>query len=123
MAFMLEHLLFKFHKDAPYFFHNLSVVFKPKQLNFIQGQNGVGKSTLLRIMRGVIYPQERAQGTITINNTKYTLTKSSYSALQKRVSMVQQNIQVMLADRFSFIQNLQFARFPRYPALKQLPAP
>jgi len=89
----LENITFSFSKNDKPFFKNLTVEFESGKLHFLTGKNGVGKSTLFRLL------QETVQGTC----------------------MVQQNINPMLADQFSFIENVRLAAMPEYPGLCGLP--
>jgi energy-coupling factor transporter ATP-binding protein EcfA2 len=122
---IVNNLSFKFNtqtkaKDA-YFFKDLKLDFNSDQLNFIQGKNGLGKSTLFRLLQGVIYPGEEVSGTIAINNDHYSLEKSlSCKTVKRHVRAVDQNVNNMLADQFSFKTNMRDAAMGRYPKFARL---
>jgi energy-coupling factor transporter ATP-binding protein EcfA2 len=118
--FSLNNLIFSFDKNGSPFFDNLNVSFKSNDLNFIQGKNGTGKSTLMRIMHGDTYKNEYVQGTLQIDDNTYDLRSPK---IAEKVAMVTQNFNTMLIDSYSFKENLQCALMPRFPNLKVLPQP
>ncbi len=122
-ALKIEQLTFKFHNQSNYFFHNISLRFEANQLHFIQGKNGSGKSTFFRILQGKIYDNERLEGTLYVNNQKYAISNSQFNnkKLTQYIKMVQQKFDTMIADQFTFEQNLQLAQLATYPGLKTLP--
>ncbi len=118
----LENLSFRFSPASPHFFKNIEIEFSPHKLNFIQGKNGSGKSTLFRIMQGQIAPQEEISGVFHFNDQIFTITnnESSNRSFGSSVALVHQNVTVMIADQFTFEQNLQYAAMPKYPGLSAL---
>lgn len=119
----LQDITFSFDKKNHLFFENLNASFQGQAIHFIQGRNGVGKSTLFRILSGDIHPQEQIKGKIIIGSQEIACTNSlSFTqAIKKHIKVVQQNIASMLADQFSVKDNLQAALFDHYPTLKSLP--
>ncbi len=119
----LHNISFAFDKNKPEFFKELSVNFTDSTIHFIQGSNGVGKSTLFRILSGILHPQETLQGFITIGEQKIACANSiTYSqAIRHYIKVVQQNIPTMLADQFTVKQNLQATLFEHYPTYHGLP--
>ena len=89
----LKNVSFVFDKQSKPFFKNLSIAFESAKLHFLTGKNGVGKSTLFRLL------QQNVQG----------------------ACVVQQNINPMLADQFSFIENVRLAAMKKNPSLQPLP--
>jgi len=118
LAIALDHVSFSFTKNGPLFFDNISVQFMPGSLNFIQGKNGVGKSTFLRIMCGQGAEYGYVSGKIIINDISYDVEKSNFA---HHIACVGQNYNKMLIDNYSFIENVQCALMPRFPMLSQLP--
>jgi len=109
----LNNVNFKFDKSGACFFNNLSASFNRGKINFIQGANGSGKSTLFRILQGKLSSNEFLKGDFCLDE--------KYDNISHRIAMVQQKFDVMLADKFSFSENLKFANISRYPSLKFLP--
>lgn len=118
-ALHIKDLTFFFQKNNIPFFYKMNIHFQPNTLNFIQGKNGVGKSTLLRIMSGEILSNERVTGTLHSDNTIYDFEK--FREVRQAVRMVTQNFNDMLLDTYSFNQNLQCALLNTIPKLKSLP--
>jgi energy-coupling factor transporter ATP-binding protein EcfA2 len=105
----LNKLSFSFDARKPIFLKEVSVGFSAHKINFIQGSNGVGKSTLFRILSGNLHPHE-------------VLTNSAYQqSMRRSVKVVQQNIAAMVADQFTVKENLQAALFAKYPLCHRLP--
>jgi len=128
IALAIKNLSFRFNAKTPYFFKNLNTDFQANQIHFIRGQNGIGKSTLFRILQGNINKDEICCGQICLQNTcahtsthNMQDTKNNFIPLNKYIKMVPQNFDQMLASQFSFTQNLKLANIPEYPTLKPLP--
>jgi len=120
-SLQLNQVSFQFTHQSPFFFNDLSVTFSPRAVHFIQGQNGVGKSTFFRILQGKIDHTEQASGSIILNGISYNLATSSAHELAQHIKFVQQKFDTMLADQFSFEENLRCAALPKYPTLAPLP--
>lgn len=119
VALHIKDLTFFFPKNNIPFFYKMNVNFQPNVLNFIQGKNGVGKSTLLRIMSGEFLSQERVTGTLHSDNIIYDFEKPR--EVRQAIRMVTQNFNDMLLDTYSFNKNLQCALLGTIPKLKGLP--
>ena len=120
----IHNLCFRFSSNAPWFFNNLSLAFSPGTIHFVRGNNGIGKSTLFRIMRGVFGPSEQVGGSIVLDGIVVSLSKEQHNnlnALSDSIKMVQQKFDTMLADKLSFAHNLQMVSCARYPGLARLP--
>ena len=120
-ALTIKNLSFHFNQEAEkHFFTDLNVSFEPNGLHFIRGKNGAGKSTLFRIIRGQVFGDEYINGSIEVNNKTYSLShKERRVLLGNTIRMVAQKFDQMLADQFTFTQNLQLAAMPHYPLLKR----
>jgi len=120
----IENLSFKFKPtDDHYFFHHLCAEFVPNRVHFIQGQNGVGKSTLFNILQGNMAKDALLEGAVTLDGTTYTAHNNTLPcAFTQQVQTVQQQYDRMLANQFSFLQNLQLANLPACPGLHALPS-
>ncbi|MBV8661098.1 MAG: ATP-binding cassette domain-containing protein [Candidatus Dependentiae bacterium] len=114
----LQDLNFSFSVDSKPFFKNMTIDFKVGQINFICGKNGMGKSTLLKILSGCA-PQQNLNGILQIGDMDYNI--QNLDSICKSIAMVSQNFNSMLVDSYSFYENLQFALLPQYPSLSSLP--
>lgn len=115
----LRDLSFSFAGQESIFFNNVSVEFKPKSINFIQGKNGVGKSTLLQIFSGKINRDHTLQGVLQVGLDRYNIV--DVDKITRVVASVPQNFNELLVDAYSFHENLQFAQISRYPSFCSLP--
>lgn len=117
-VFSIQHISFSFTKRGPLFFDDISAEFLPGSLNFIQGKNGVGKSTFLKILSGNGRDFGFASGTLVINNTTYDIKNNDFAHY---IACIGQNYNAMLIDQYSFAQNVQCALMPKFPGLSLLP--
>lgn len=114
----LRNVCFSFVQGGKPFFENLSIDFKVGAMNFVCGKNGMGKSTLLKILSGGI-AQHSVQGVLQIDSQQHDLAR--LDAMLPAIGMVGQNFNAMLVDANSFYENLQFALLPHYPSFAMLP--
>ena len=113
---------FSFNHSA-LFFNDLKCDFPENSLTFIIGRNGIGKSTLLRILQGKIHKGEMIQGTIISDGITYNFDDKNTKALLANLTrLVLQNYSNMLALDFSVATNLGAAQLSYYPHLNALPA-
>ena len=119
--FKIKNLSFNFDDSKKErFFSNVSCEFKQNKLNFIRGKNGAGKSTLFRIMMGKVEPIEFIEGIVTIKDQSFNLAiPEQRQKLSANIRLAPQKFDQMLADQFTFAQNMQLAALPRYPRLKR----
>ena len=76
---LIHNLSFKFNGNhSEYFFNNLTAEFTPNTVTFIQGDNGVGKSTLFNILQGTIDKNMLLDASITLNGERTLLITISY---------------------------------------------
>lgn len=101
----------KFGKDP--FFQNLSFELKKGGLHTLSGKNGSGKSTLLTALRGDSGAQ--MEGTVEIAGESHPLSKRE--TLREKIALISQRFDEMIADQFSFLQNLEFAQLQSRPSL------
>lgn len=118
---LVENLSFSFSAKHPPLFEGITFRAHTPSLTFIQGRNGIGKSLLLRIIAGEIHPGERATGSITLHDTRYNLRDNTHMAhtYRQNVRMVPQKFDLMIADQFSFNENLELARLSAYPGIRK----
>lgn len=105
----VQQLSYKHHKNAPYFFKNLSFELPSGKLHALHGKNGIGKSVLLHALSQKKSPQAVIEGEI----------KGA-----ENIALVNQRFDHMIADQFSFEENLKFACMNPFPKLfRQLKQP
>ena len=118
----IQHMNFYFAGQEKPFFNNVSLDFVQGRIHFIEGKNGSGKSTFLRIIRGIIDSQEKLNGSVMLDNTMYMLDSiAGHYAYVSQVKMVVQKVDSMLVDVFTVQENLQLSNLPRRPFLRRLP--
>lgn len=115
----LHHVRFFFTQQDKPFFDDLNVEFTGGAINFIQGKNGVGKSTLLQILSGKMNQEHQLQGSLQIGHQVYNVAQ--FYEIEKIVACVPQNFHELLVDSYSFYENLQFVHMTRFPSLSSLP--
>jgi len=122
-ALSIEHLSFKFHRRSPFFFHDLSFTLDENKLHFVQGKNGSGKTTLFRILRGNTSKDEFVSGVFHIYDQVYSASDNHPldKEFTNKIKMVPQKFDLMIADQFTFTENLRLANMPEYPTIAQLP--
>jgi ABC-type lipoprotein export system ATPase subunit len=122
-ALSVDNLSFKFDRKNPYFFKDISLNFTPHTIHFIQGKNGSGKSTLFRILRGYVHQDEHINATFYLHGKKYVIDDPEMidKKLTSQIKMVHQNFDLMIADQFTFRQNLRLAKLPEHPHFAPLP--
>jgi len=119
----IQNLSFSFAGMQKPFFDDISISFDSKHIHFIQGKNGVGKSTLFSILQGTIDPQQNFLGTIEIDSVTYvSTTKKRNLSYAHNVKTVQQKFDTMIASNFTFKENLSLAAMPYLPKLAPLAA-
>lgn len=96
----IKQLNFQHHKDAPLFFKDLSFDLEQGKIHALHGKNGTGKTVLLNILGRKMPPQSILRGEIRNG---------------ENIVLVNQRFDQMIADQFSFTENLQFACMDRFP--------
>lgn len=118
----IKNLTFSFNKRAFTFFNNLSLTFSAKSMHFVKGRNGVGKSTLFRLLRAKVGVSEVIKGTVCLNDVCYDLPEMQKEGCYiNEIKMVQQKFDQMLADQLTFTENLKLANLPHLPTLSPIP--
>lgn len=120
---IIKNLSFKFEKsNKQSFFQDLTIKFAPHEVHFIQGDNGVGKSTLFTIIQGTTSKDVSLNASIELDGITYhTHMNTLPHSFTEHVHTVQQQYDNMIANQFTFMENLQLANLPQYPHLKPLP--
>ncbi len=83
----LDNVSYRYQSDEPYVVKNLSVGFKRGSFNAVLGHNGSGKSTVARLLNGLLLPSE---GTVTVDGLN-TADEENELETKKRVGLVFQN--------------------------------
>lgn len=94
----VQNLQFRFEKDKPLFFDGVSFSLERGKIHVLLGQNGSGKSTLLNLLLGKERP---SAGSIHIEG---------------KAALVCQQFDHMIADAFTFEENLRMASVKRFPS-------
>lgn len=114
----LKNISFAFDKKSPLFFDNLSYEFRTGTIHFITGANGIGKSTLFRIILGNIQKQELFSGDIFASGDQNnSLNKNSN---KKILTYVPQKSALLIADQFTAQENIILANLSQYPLFKKI---
>lgn len=122
---IIKSLSFKFDAtDKEYFFKNQQITYKPHKINFILGDNGIGKSTLFELLRGDISRAAFFEASIELEGVPYSSKNNKLpDGLTNNIRLVRQDYDTMLADSFTVFENLQLAQLSAYPMLSFLPNP
>lgn len=107
-AILINKLSLSFEQGP--FFADVSLQIAPGKLHTLTGKNGSGKSTFLGALRGNV----PCQGTIEINGITYALSDKE---LKRKIIYISQKYDEMIADQFSFRDNLRFAHVASHPSL------
>ena len=83
----LENISFKYKKNTEYTLKDINLNIKNGEFISIIGENGTGKSTLAKIISGILLP---SFGDVLINNIN-TKSKKDFINLRKNISIVFQN--------------------------------
>lgn len=81
-----ENVSFRYTDDSPYVLKNINFDIKANETVAIIGHNGSGKSTIAKLMNGLLFPNE---GKITIDEIE--LSEKTIWDIRERVGMVFQN--------------------------------
>lgn len=98
----IVNLSYRHHTKSPYFFCGLNLLLEKGKLHALHGKNGTGKSVLLNLMHGRPPKEAVIAGGVVRDGP---------------VVLVNQKFDSMIADQFSFDENLSFACMERVPSL------
>lgn len=91
----VNHVSFRYGKDMPYLFHDLSLRINPGQYVAVVGKSGCGKSTLMRLLLGFETPEKGA-----IYYDGQDLSKIDLGSLRRKIGTVMQGGKLFLGDIF-----------------------
>jgi len=121
-GFSVKSLSFAFKKGNPLFFDSLSFLCRSGVVTFLQGKNGVGKSTLFRLIGGHADHHELLEGAYQLDGETFVCSHNQFPrAYCQHVKMVIQDVDQMLALECTVEQNVRLAQVLRYPTLSLLP--
>lgn len=117
----ITNMSFKFNKQTDYFFRDANITFESGNIYFVQGKNGVGKSTFFSILQGSIPHDAQLTGSVTFNNTEYVIQHNSMNpTLCSHIKTMLQDSNKMVVATMSVEENIHLAQLPYYPGLKIL---
>lgn len=122
-ALQVHSLNFHFETQSTPFFKDFSLDLEEGKIHRLKGKNGTGKSTLFSLLRGDLTPTSRCTGKIQIGQNQFHLSPNAPSLLKGNCSLVNQRFDRLIADQFTFEENLQFAQFSRCPSICRSPTP
>lgn len=116
----ITNLTFTFtHKQEP-LFHELNLTLSPGKLTAVCGHNGVGKSTLFRLLAGHLHGT--IKGNFILDTTHLSVRGTQMPlGITQNVMLMQQDVESMVANNLTIQENLQLARIKKYPTLRALP--
>jgi ABC-type lipoprotein export system ATPase subunit len=115
---IINNMSFKFNGQKNYFFHNAHIIFESGNTYFIQGKNGVGKSTFFSILQGTIPRNATLTGAVIFDNKEFIIRNNCFDQkLSCQVKTVVQDVNSMIVNAMTVEENLQLAHLPRYPRL------
>lgn len=118
---IISHLSFKFSTHKEYFFRDVNIEFDSGKMYFIQGRNGIGKSTFFSILQGTTPGDAQLNGTVTFDNKEYIIERNAMShQLCAHIKTMMQDSNKMVVNSMTVQENLQLAQLQRYPGLKRL---
>lgn len=94
-----QNIYFSYSTNQPNIFENLKLLISPNSFNGIKGQSGIGKSTLINILAGLLVP---TKGEILVDKINI---QSNLKSWQNKIGYVPQN--VFLGD-LSIKENIAF---------------
>ncbi len=81
-----NNVAFQYREDTPWVLRDVSLDVKPNEWVAIIGHNGSGKSTIAKLMNGLLFPQ---QGKVVVDGVE--LAEETIWEIRKKVGMVFQN--------------------------------
>ncbi len=113
---IISNLTFSFNNQKQPFFYNAHATFESGTLYFIQGKNGVGKSTFFSILQGTTPDNSLLTGTIHYNGHDYSIKNNVFPYhISIGIKTVVQDSNKMIAGAMTVEENLKLALLSSYP--------
>ena len=109
----IENLSFKYHKNSPLILDDISLSLNDGEIGIILGKNGVGKSTLFKLIVGLIKPKS---GDIFVDEFNLNNMKSKDRA--KLISYVPQTIEFGDLSVYETILSGRVSHYSLFPSKK-----
>lgn len=114
--YIINNLTFSFTEKSQPFFHNIHIELEAGKIYFIQGKNGVGKSTFFSILQGTTPTGAILTGSLTYNQKNIPITNNRISsAISSLIKTVIQDSNKMLVKTMTVQDNLRLAQLTKYP--------
>jgi ABC-type multidrug transport system ATPase subunit len=121
-TYYINNLTFRFDEKNSPLFNNASLELKEGTIYFIQGKNGVGKSTLLSMLQGTNPPGSQLEGEIIYNGQQYIIQNNVFpQEITACVRTVVQDTTTMIVPTLTVAENIQLSQLPRFPRPERLP--
>src|SRR5262245_40007751 len=116
-ALQISNLTFRFQTQSTPFFQDVQFQLEMGKIHRLKGKNGSGKSTLFHILQGDVEGNYVCEGNLRIEDQAYSLHALTRikPQLQQSIALVNQRYDSMIADQFTFDDNLKFAYIPYQP--------
>lgn len=111
----ISNLSFKYHKKSPLVLDNVCLNLEDGEIGILLGKNGGGKSTLFKIIVGLLKP---SQGEIYFNDIN--LNKIKIKERAKLISYVPQNIQFGDLTVYETILSGRVTHYSLFPSIKDV---
>lgn len=85
---VLNKISFSFNDKNLFYFEDIALKFHPNSINLIRGESGIGKSTLLNIISGLLKPKG---GQILYNGIDINKNDNIYNEWNEMIALVSQN--------------------------------
>lgn len=109
----VENVSFKYHKNSPLILDDISLSLNDGEIGIILGKNGVGKSTLFKLIVGLIKPKS---GEIFIDENN--LNKMKFKDRAKLISYVPQTIEFGDLSVYETILSGRVTHYSLFPSKK-----
>lgn len=109
----VENVSFKYHNNSPLILDDISLVLNDGEIGIILGKNGVGKSTLFKLIVGLIKPKS---GEIFIDENN--LNKMKFKDRAKLISYVPQTIEFGDLSVYETILSGRVTHYSLFPSKK-----
>ncbi|HSC25315.1 MAG TPA: energy-coupling factor ABC transporter ATP-binding protein [Candidatus Babeliales bacterium] len=115
---IIDHMSFSFYGQKQPFFHNVHITFNSGNIYFIQGKNGIGKTTFFSILQGTTPRNATLTGTVIFENKPFIIKNNNMDKrISSHIKTVVQDINKMIVSAMSVEDNLRLAHLSNHPRL------